>query len=255
MLRAFALTAALLVTGTVSADVKYLVPISLVQPVPGAYNSEWVSVFTVLNRSEIPLQLPLYQDCQALCTVIIPPHGSLTAPPAISANGGKVGPGDFLIVSEFASKNLSMSLRIQDVSRQALTFGTAISVVPETEALTGNARFLDVPTDDRFRQMLRVYDFDGRLDATVLVRVYSPDGTLLGEATLPLQTTGIPEQRLVRPGYAEIGWLAAAFPQIASYHRVRFELVPATSGLRYWGFISVTNNETQHVTVIEPATE
>lgn len=33
---------------------------------------------------------------------------------------------------------------------------------------------------------------------------------------------------------------------------VRAEIEPLTEGLRYWAFVSVTNNETQHVTTITP---
>jgi len=33
---------------------------------------------------------------------------------------------------------------------------------------------------------------------------------------------------------------------------VRIELVPLTSGIRIWGFISVTNNRTNDFTVISP---
>lgn len=236
------------------ADVKYLLPVSLVEPSPGAFGSLWVSEFTVFNRAKSDVEVALYRGCPIQCVVLVPSQGTMTAPPSISAAGGKNGPGDFLVLSDFAAANLSLNLRIQDVSRQALTFGTSLPVIRETDALIAASQFLDVPTDDRFRQMLRVYDFDSSLAARVDVRLFAPDGTLLAVGTLPLKTSLIPEQRLRRPGYAEIGWLAASFPQIRAFERVRVEVVPTTPGLRYWALVSVTNNETQHVTIIEPAT-
>jgi hypothetical protein len=46
--------------------------------------------------------------------------------------------------------------------------------------------------------------------------------------------------------------LTAAFPQLASAQLLRIVLDPVSADLRFWAFVSVTNNETQHVTVITP---
>ena len=43
--------------------------------------------------------------------------------------------------------------------------------------------------------------------------------------------------------------LLTTFPEIAAQKRVRVEV---TLGSRLWAFVTVTNNQTQHVTVISP---
>src|SRR5438105_3909947 len=73
--------------------------------------------------------------------------------------------------------SISLSLRVQDVSREARTWGTTVPVVRERDAFTGRLQLLDVPVDDRFRVALRVYDFDeppasGSYDRAVRIRFY-----------------------------------------------------------------------------------
>jgi hypothetical protein len=53
-------------------------------------------------------------------------------------------------------------------------------------------------------------------------------------------------------GYASIGQFTDAFPQLNGLDKVRVEVTPLTEGLRFWTFVSITNNETQHVTTITP---
>jgi len=131
-----------------------------------------------------------------------------------------------------------------------LTYGTEIPVVPLSEAFTGPLQLLSVPTNDRFRQMLRVYDFDSRVDARVEVTIYEPNGTLLASREVKLAADSP-----LHPGYVEIGWIASEFPMVNAFKTVRVQVRPVTPGLRFWAFISVTHNETQHLTVISPAVE
>jgi hypothetical protein len=47
--------------------------------------------------------------------------------------------------------------------------------------------------------------------------------------------------------------LRAVYPQIGAARAVAIEVVPEhTAGGRFWGFAAITNNDTQHVTVISP---
>jgi hypothetical protein len=55
-----------------------------------------------------------------------------------------------------------------------------------------------------------------------------------------------------KPAYAEIADLVEAFPQIAAYERLRIRIEPLTPGMRYWAFVTITDNMTQHVTVVSP---
>jgi hypothetical protein len=53
------------------------------------------------------------------------------------------------------------------------------------------------------------------------------------------------------PGYAEIGFVAS-LPELRDSALVHIELAPLSPEQRIWAFVSVTNNETQHVTTISP---
>ena len=106
------------------------------------------------------------------------------------------------------------------------------------------------------RETLRIYDFDGPADRVVAVRFFKDDAS---EAAVETQVTlrtfpaavidpVYPEV----PGYAQIGNFVRAFPELVGASRVRIEILPVTPGLRFWAFVSVTNNETQHVTAVLP---
>jgi hypothetical protein len=54
-----------------------------------------------------------------------------------------------------------------------------------------------------------------------------------------------------KPGYAQIDF-STRFPTASQYSRLRIEIEPLAGTTRYWAFVSITNNETQHVTLVTP---
>jgi len=52
-------------------------------------------------------------------------------------------------------------------------------------------------------------------------------------------------------GYSEIPNIAAMSSLMGS-SRVRIEIIPVEPNVLLWGFVSVTNNATQHATLITP---
>lgn len=143
-----------------------------------------------------------------------------------------------------------MNLRIQDISRQSSTFGTEIPTIRASAAATKAIDLFMVPSDENFRSLLRVYDFDPAPGHAILVRLYKPTFTLTNPATDQLlsETTlnfQVPSDTFNYPGFTQMGIPADVSP-------VRVEIIPLTEGLRYWGFVSVTNNATQHVTLVTP---
>ncbi|HVR42295.1 MAG TPA: hypothetical protein VMS56_02520 [Thermoanaerobaculia bacterium] len=171
------------------------------------------------------------------------------------------GPGVFLYVHQGESELLRFNLRTQDVSRQHLTFGTELPVIRDDEVFTTSLNLFPVPTDGGFRQTLRIYDFDANPTSQIRVRIYdtqfgpSAAGNLLVEeiVTLASPTPNGPDpERPDRPGFGQRLDLVDLYPVLAGSQYVRIEIEPMTSGLRFWAFVSVTNNETQHVTTITP---
>jgi hypothetical protein len=239
---------------------RVLVPIYLNSPIPGAYGSIWTTDFTARNESTSTVEVTggrLPSSCPQ------PPCGYQplsTFSPAgvfVNPNGGL-----FFYVGAPGAGKVTFNLRVRDLSRQALTWGTSIPVVREAQTYTNTLQLLDVPTDSRFRVALRVYDFDLPSGRSVQLRIYDqtkdkpfPIQTenLLVNTVLQLSLPASPgTQYDAIPGSAVITDLIGAFPQLASAPLLRIVLDPVSSDLRFWALASVTNNETQHVTTITP---
>jgi hypothetical protein len=129
--------------------------------------------------------------------------------------------------------------------------------VRERDFSSSTTQLLEVPTGADTRVHLRIYGASspsGRGD--IIVRVFS-DATKLFEKAISLTPSGglasLPTENafIENPAYAELTNLTG-LPEIARHGDVRVEIEPVTAGLRYWSFISVTNNATQRVSTITP---
>jgi len=152
----------------------------------------------------------------------------------LPVTGGAFG----VIYPVLRTENVFANSRIRDLSRSALNAGTEIPVVREDD-FTDHLRLLNVPSGKNFRALLRVW------------------------------TTGEPvNQFFVNidqiPSFAAI--TAALKPAQGELRYGTFDLTPfldspnehldlsagVTPGTRIWGMISITNNDTQQVTIISP---
>jgi hypothetical protein len=254
---------------------RILVPISIVEPIPGAYGSMWVTELKGRNNSNQGAVVTTVPE--GLCTLCpqMPAHKNFDFRQFVPNPNA----GVYVYVGAPAAGKVSFSLRIQDISRQAQTWGTDIPVVREQQVYKGTLHLLDVPVDSRFRSALRVYDFDTPSDESlraVRVRIYDMCGigpidgrcsdSPLVDTVLTLTVSGAQSSAIFpdHPAAAMIGSLVDAFPQLASIPptalaggklrpaTARIEIDPVTPEIRFWAFVSSTNNETQHVTAITP---
>ncbi len=238
---------------------RVLVPIFIATPVPGAFGSLWATELIARNEAaslvEVTVGLPqcvLQPPCGYASMTTFRPEGLFRPNP----NGGV-----FVFVGAPGAAKVIFSLRVRDLSRQALTWGTAIPVIREAQTYTSRLELLDVPTDARFRVALRVYDFDAPNSRSVRLRIYDvsqdnrisglPPQTALVDVVLRLETP-VEDVYSSIPGSAVMTDLIGAFPQLSSARIVRIVLDPVSTDLRFWAFASVTNDETQHVTAIAP---
>lgn len=228
---------------------------------PGAYGSLWVTRFTVVNG--LDRALIQNEDAGAFGNCLFPeppppnvPSKTAFDPPlCVPDRGWK--PGVLIWVRRDVADRLYFSLRVQDTSRQSLTWGTEIPVVRERELRTGKIVLPNVPLDDRFRQSLRVYDVENTAAPCdrVMVRVFDQQsGATLGAQELELtEPDGGPctgQNAIYYPNAAEVHGIGQLLTGPAP-DVVGVEITPVTT-FRFWAFISVTNNETQHVTTITP---
>jgi hypothetical protein len=258
-----------------AAENRVLVPIFISAPIPGAFGSVWTTELTARNDSDRGVEVGPLTGCAIPegCGTFRPPHSTFRIGMSSLPNPNA---GVFLRVDD--PDAITFQLRVQDLSRQSETWGTSIPVVRERDVHTTPLRLIDIPVGSGFRSALRVYHFDPIQDlpqAAVRVRIYDMCGVgqfdhdcptaPLAEAILVLKKESQIENNPNFPNFSMIGDLRAAFPQLGNvepidipavnYHRpaaVRLEIEPLTPNLRFWAFVSVTNNETQHVTVITP---
>lgn len=229
---------------------RILLPVALPSEVPGAFGSRWVTHLIARNDTDAAV---IITPSPAGCAITVCPTREVSARTTVIPEFAPAfpHPGAFLFVSRPGSDHVTFNLRVQDVSREALTWGTEIPVVRQQDVHTDRLTLLDVPTDTRFRSALRIYDFDGSSGSVVLVRVFDLSGAdVLAETTLQLNSPGGISDPSV-PGFAQVLSLSDTFPQTIN-RRLRIEITPQTAGLRFWAFVSVTNDETQHVTLITP---
>jgi len=207
----------------------------------GAFDSQFISRFTVMNKSEQPLDVyGASFPCFILCPASETPVATIRAEEPISNILQSGRPGTFLYVPKGRENDFTGTLRVQDLSRQAETWGTEIPIVRDRDFTDGTTNLLDVPLKEGFRETLRVYSTTQGL---VRARVFSTGETpgLLADTIVPLRAP----RDIHDPAYGELGLYIAGDVG-------RVEIEPLTPGLRYWAFVSVTNNATQHITTITP---
>jgi hypothetical protein len=125
--------------------------------------------------------------------------------------------------------------------------GTEVRVVRERDARYGKFLIENVPADSRYRTSLRIYAIDGGA-SEVKVSAFSFDAGRV--ATVKLEGCAAPPCNSAEPGFGMFD-LAALFPAFAQSGPI--SLVIEAPPLRpHWALVSITNNTTQHVTVISP---
>ena len=244
-----------------AADIadRILLPVYL-PPIDGAHGSRFETTLLIRNASDTAIRingLEEYDVCRILCP---DPLYVRTIDPGELFWGGSLfaggNPGIILYTERGKGQPLSFALRVQDVTRQLLTWGTEIPIVREHDLRTGRMELLGIPMDPRFRQTLRIYAI-APTDASLVVRLFemwglNPHSPLEREILVDTRRHVEPSSReVLYPGYAQID-LDKMFPELLGQRQYRIEIEPVTDGLLYWSFVSVTNNDTQHITVVSP---
>jgi hypothetical protein len=233
-----------------------LLPVAIPISVRGAFGSEFVTELTIFNGSP---QTVFVEGVEfPRCPVVG------CAPPTLGAGNTLITrPGSFgtsnvgllRIAPRTAADAVVAQLRVQDISRQATTWGTEIPVVRERDAVSGPLHLLDIPADGNFRTTLRIYNFTPASSA-VRVRIFDvtstgfsdpyASGELIREADVTL-TQLSPSAGV---SYAVLSIDGMVGTRIG--RRLRVSVVPSATDMKLWAFVSVTHNESQHITTITP---
>jgi hypothetical protein len=246
--RFFVLAVTALVTLSAFAQsTRVLVPI-VATGAGGAFDSRWTSEATSFNGSSSFVLVLFPHRCDTECgagVVFGPMEGG-----DLPVTTGSAVPAAFVYVPNESVDAMEFGLRVRDVSRQADSWGAEVPVVRESSAFQHPFDLLNVPLPARFRQTLRIYDFEDKSGSGVRVQFYDMvTGGLLKDAQLsmlPPQSTD-----MFTPAYVQLDQFGQA-PELAGVDRIRVRISPTNATQRLWAMISVTNNVTQELTMITP---
>jgi hypothetical protein len=244
------------------AYTRFLIPVYTGE-IPGAFGSRWQSrTWIHYSGTELAIIVPRAGCYGIMCT----PEGTLgPGEPSLPYQqlAGFPEPAILVHVESAYADDVTFATRVRDLTRLADTAGTAIPVVREDRMPAGPVYLLDIPVDRRFRQTLRLYALPEVENPEVTVRYFrQPDASgfridldihLLrtDRVTLRRHAPGFPVNYY--PALAEIGNIDL-MPELAGEKTIWVEVAPVTAGLRIWALMSVTNNDTQQVTIITPKT-
>ncbi|HUR81314.1 MAG TPA: hypothetical protein VM733_11145, partial [Thermoanaerobaculia bacterium] len=238
---------------------RYLVPVTG-EMIAGANGSQWKGELTFFNGSAFeaivvgPFGNPGQLSPPAPNADFIAPQ--FTTKPMLFGNGTG---GAFVYVPLPLDSQVKKSLRVRDVSRTANSWGAAIPFVSKDE-LADTITLIDIPTDSQYRATLRVYDCGINDDVPVRVTIYSP---ILSQPLAQLELTAHATHLFTEdpampfyPAYAQVDLLTPAIRAATPTIRVQIEnlgrplISPSIPTM--WAMVSVTNNDTQQVTMITP---
>jgi hypothetical protein len=243
-----------------------LLPIYLDAEIPGAYGSRWkTDLWTRNNGTAAAALAPWVCPDGFACPAIFPltyslqPGESLHNLPVPRRPAGSP-PARLLYINRTSAEEVSLNLRVFDLSRATLNGGTELPLVREDDFRTTTANLLNVPLDTRFRKMLRIYEMRAAGEAfpmsTFRVRIYDQvegtKATLLSETTVTALSTQSGSFRDA-PAYGQIADLTEGISAVGDQPgSLRVQVEPLTEGSRYWAMVSVTNLDTQQITIISP---
>jgi hypothetical protein len=150
--------------------------------------------------------------------------------------------GHVLYALRGTTGSLDLASRIRDTSRQSQTAGTEVPVARERD-FRSQLHFLNIPVDSRYRVMLRMWSLGPY--SQFIVGVDS-----IPAQQVPLSVTNIPGTDMWF-GLIDVTTLltkASGNPTTVSVSQSGSPLLSPP----IWGMLSITNNDTQQVTIISP---
>ena len=228
---------------------RILIPL-LGADLPGQNNALWRTEVTALIANDTPIEIQPV-SCEVCPPVVLPVRRPFDVYQHGLAGFLPNGIGQFLYVRTADEAKLHLNSRVYDVSRTEQTAGSEIPIARGNDFTSERVSLVGIPVAPHYRHTLRIYDLDGHQDGQVLLQIYedgrtTPSTTFRRSLQLAqgARTTvaGLPTHPAVIQ--LDLGQVLS----LADVSTLRIDISPDTPGLRLWSFVSVTNNETHHVT-------
>ncbi|MBV8547711.1 MAG: IPT/TIG domain-containing protein [Acidobacteria bacterium] len=230
---------------------RILLPVAASGPGPNAARFETEILITNAGDEAVPVSGAATLSHSGISPPPIPrvpPHTTGTFTDALT--DAQYFTGAFIYVPARLARDVITKVRVHDTSRDAAAFGVEIPVVSDLD-FAATVRLAGIPTDARFRSTLRVYAYDTRNFGPVTLRVRdSADGTLLSTVPLALKAPSL-DATDPFPAAAQLS-LDSIIAPLRSHARLRIDIADSDAIRPIWGFVSITNNETQEITLVTP---
>lgn len=164
----------------------------------------------------------------------------------------------FLYLPKSEADHLRMSLVVEssDNAHPEDRAFEELPIVRASEFRDKTMSIVGVRMEPGFRQALRIYSLDGTSYSAVNVRAFdfATDALIYEEVhwLAPISDERTANGDALRPSFNMECDLSAELPELLDGRNVRIELEPLTEGLKFWAFVSITNNKTQHFYTITP---
>jgi hypothetical protein len=240
--------------GPPAAFERLLIPI-LLDPINGANGSLFVTSFGARLRGQgkvalygfelfCPLSGCIYPSLTDAPQFLTPQYPQISNDDAPLVGNGN--PGRFIYVPKNDLSQVAMSLRVFDHSRSTSNFGTEIPIVRSDDFARNfrTIRLLNVPTGPGFRNTLRIYGVD---PSSVFVRV---EGQRIAPVDHQIQLSE--PTNIFEPATATFTTFPQNVGDVDVLVTVPHPPILPISDSPVWAFVSVTNNETQLITIVTP---
>lgn len=213
----------------------------------GLFGSQWTTELWVHNFSDSDVTQFNGPFTVRFC-IVAPCPQPIEAGRAVKLDSAQFPEGRMMYVPRGSADALHFALRVRDLSRQSETHGVEIPVIRERDLRAFPFSLLNVPGDAQFRSRLRVYSIDP--PKVVSVRLFTMTNPAEQVAALLLF---MDPPTADFPAYGEID-LDPIIRKASKPGPFRVQIEPnlLTTSPAYWAFVSVTNNQTQNVTVVTP---
>jgi hypothetical protein len=229
---------------------RILIPVAASGPGPNAARFETEILITNASDESVPVMgadVPQGILISPVPIPTLPPHTTGTFTDSLFNMPGHAGA--FVYVPARLARDVITKVRVHDTSRDASAHGVEIPAVSDLD-FAAAVRLTGIPTDTRFRSTLRVYAYDATNFGPVTLRVRdAADGTLL--ATVPVALNAVRSEEDILPASAQLS-LDSIIAPLRSHARLRIDIADSDAIRPIWGFVSITNNQTQEITLVTP---